>query len=701
MKRLLSILLILVVVVLLMAVPEIQAADADLDISGNLDSAQPTKVQIRDKWREVTYASSTYDEVPSVTAPYAAGKLTDNMLKSGITYLNYVRYVAHLPKVQLSDSLNEDAQYGAVLLAATDTLTHYPVQPDDMDDDFYERGYNATTSSNISAGYGSLQGSISGCMNDNSSLSNLACVGHRRWLLNPPLLNVGFGYAESESNWSYIVTKVFDKSGNGCDYDFISWPSSGNFPTNLFNTRNPWSVTVNPYKYCTPALNDLQITITRQSDGKKWEFDASTGEPVSSDTAYLTVENSRYGIPNCIIFHPGSNNVDAYKGVYTVDISGLYTLSGEPTSLHYQVDFFDVNAEDVRIVTQPKSVKVEEGETAKVTVEAAGGGLTYQWYWAPAGSSDFTLTKTFTDSTYSVKMDDSRNGRQVYCVITDQFGNSVKTDTVTLSMKVPLKIVTQPKTGYAKMGEKVKVTVKAEGDGLSYQWYIKNAGGSKYSKSSVASATYSTKMSDKAKDRYVYCVITDAYGNTAKTKTIVLREAVSVVTEPKTSYAQSGKTVKTKVVASGDGLTYQWYVKNAGEDEYTKSSVTSASYSTKMNSKSKGRRIYCVITDEYGNSVQTKTVLLRMAATITTQPKNVTAEKGKTVKTTVKAVGDGLTYQWYIKNEGSSKFNKSSATTATYSCEMSEKTDGRQVYCVVTDKYGKTAQSNTVTLTMK
>ena len=298
-------------------------------------------------------------------------------------------------------------------------------------------------------------------------------------------------------------------------------------------------------------------------------------------------------------------------------------------------------------------------------------------------------------------MDDSRNGRQVYCFITDQFGNSVKTDTVTLSMKVPLKIVTQPKTGYAKMGEKVKVTVKAEGDGLSYQWYIKNAGGSKYSKSSVTSATYSTKMSDKAKDRYVYCVITDAYGNTAKTKTIVLREAVSVVTEPKTSYAQSGKTVKTKVVASGDGLTYQWYVRNAGEDEYTKSSVTSASYSTKMNSKSKDRRIYCVITDEYGNSVQTKTVLLRMAATITTQPKNVTAEKGKTVKTTVKAVGDGLTYQWYIKNEGSSKFNKSSVTTATYSCEMSEKSDGRQIYCVVTDKYGKTAQSNTVTLTMK
>ena len=129
--------------------------------------------------------------------------------------------------------------------------------------------------------------------------------------------------------------------------------------------------------------------------------------------------------------------------------------------------------------------------------------------------------------------------------------------------------------------------------------------------------------------------------------------------------------------------------------------MTSATYSAKMSDKVNGRRVYCIVTDKYGKTVQSKTVVLRMAATITKQPKDVTVEKGKTAKVTVKAVGDELTYTWYIKNEGASKFSKSSVTSATYSCKMSKKVDGRQVYCVVTDKYGKSVKSNTVTLNMK
>ena len=208
-------------------------------------------------------------------------------------------------------------------------------------------------------------------------------------------------------------------------------------------------------------------------------------------------------------------------------------------------------------------------------------------------------------------------------------------------------------------------------------------------------------MSEKVKGRRVYCVITDAYGNSVQTKTVLLREAVSIVTEPKTTYAKSGKTAKVTVEASGDELTYQWYIKNAGSSKYSKSSVTSATYSVKMSDKVHGRRIYCVVTDKYGKTVQTKTVLLRMAATITTQPKDVTVAEGKTAKVTLEAVGDELTYQWYIKNEGASKFSKSSVTKATYSVKMSAKADGRQVYCVVADKYGKTAKSEVITLSMK
>ena len=261
-------------------------------------------------------------------------------------------------------------------------------------------------------------------------------------------------------------------------------------------------------------------------------------------------------------------------------------------------------------------------------------------------------------------------------------------------------ITAQPKTAYAKMGETAKATVKAEGDGLTYQWYIRNADKSKYSKSSVTGPTYSCKMSEKSKDRRALCIITDEYGNEVQTKTIVIREAASIVTEPKTTYAKSGDTAKVTIEASGDGLKYQWYIKNAGSDKYSKSTVKTDTYTVKMSDKVNGRRIRCIVTDKYGNKVETKTVLLRMAATIITQPKDVTAAKGESVQVTVEAVGTDLSYQWYIKNAGKEKFVKSSVTSATYSVKMAKKVHGRELYCVVKDKYGKRVKSDIITLSM-
>ena len=128
---------------------------------------------------------------------------------------------------------------------------------------------------------------------------------------------------------------------------------------------------------------------------------------------------------------------------------------------------------------------------------------------------------------------------------------------------------------------------------------------------------------------------------------------------------------------------------------------TAASYSTKMNATVKDRMVYCVITDQYGNSVKTNSASMRMAATITAQPTSVTAANGSKASVTVQAAGDGLKYQWYYKNAGATKYSKSSVAGATYSTTMSSTVKGRQVYCVVTDKYGKTAKSNVVTMNMK
>ncbi len=266
---------------------------------------------------------------------------------------------------------------------------------------------------------------------------------------------------------------------------------------------------------------------------------------------------------------------------------------------------------------------------------------------------------------------------------------------------INVQITSQPTGAQVKNGATAKVTVGATGAGLTYTWYIKNKGASKYSKSSIKTNTYSVKMSSASRDRYVYCVVKDKYGNSVKSDTVVLRMVASITKEPTTGFAKRNAAAKVSFTAAGDGLKYQWYVKNPGTAEYVKSSVKTATYSAKMTEANSGRLVYCIITDKYGKTAQTKTVVMRMQATITTQPKSTTVKKNTTAKVTVKAVGDGLKYQWYVKTAGASKYAKSSNKTATYSVKMTASAKNRQVYCIVTDKYGKKVQTSTVSIKKK
>ena len=86
------------------------------------------------------------------------------------------------------------------------------------------------------------------------------------------------------------------------------------------------------------------------------------------------------------------------------------------------------------ITVQPENVTVSAaGEKATVSVKAKGDGLTCQWYVMNQGGEKFGKSKIKKD-TYSVKMTKKRNGRQLYCVITDQNGKTVQSNTVTIAI---------------------------------------------------------------------------------------------------------------------------------------------------------------------------------------------------------------------------------------------------------------------------
>lgn len=281
----------------------------------------------------LTLNGDVFDVNPSVNAPYATGKVNTTALRAATERLNAMRRIAGLPGVTLDQNLSENAQYGAVLTAHNNELNHFPKQPADMDQSFYTQARSATSTSNLSSGR-TLTGAVDGFMDD-SDASNISSVGHRRWQLNPVLGKVGFGFAVPENGYGgYVVEKVFDKSGSGCDYDFISWPASGNFPAEIFDGRMAWSMTLNPQLYAAPGKSTVTVTLTRDSDGKTWTFSALRAD------GFFNVDTSSYGVNNCIIFRP--DGVSAYEGSYTVNVQGLKTQNGkEVADFTYRVDFFN------------------------------------------------------------------------------------------------------------------------------------------------------------------------------------------------------------------------------------------------------------------------------------------------------------------------------------------------------------------------
>ena len=518
---------------------------------------------------------------------------------------------------------------------------------------------------------------------------DMHCLPEDNLLPNPHLEGEDLSFWSAPHGYGTYVDIIENPTGFGTSLHY----NGGDNP--LGNTYIRW-VDVQPN---TKYVMSFSLKVARDGEGYFGLIDGKTAHPVIFDRVFF--DSSLFGedaewVTMAFSFDTGTHS---RIGMVIGDLGGEAYID----NLRLFEKDKATTLQDLYAYTVKATANVGYGKEAGVTARADGDGLKYAWYYKDKGASEFALTTSMTGKTYAVKMNDARDGRQVYCVITDKYGVSHTTEITTLSMKpTALKITTQPKTAYAKQGTTAKVTVKAKGDGLKYTWYVKNSGAGKYSKSSVTSSTYSVKMSSTTNNRRVYCVITDAYGKKVQTNTVLLRRQATITKESATvTYAKYKAKATVKVTAVGDGLKYAWYVKNSGASKYSKSSVTKSTYSVTMTDSVKGRRVYCKVTDKYGKTVQSKTFTLRMAASITTQPKTVTVKKNATAKVTVKAKGDGLKYTWYIKNEGAKKYSKSSVTKSTYSVKMTSKVKNRLVYVVVKDQYGNTVKSSTVRLKMK
>ena len=257
----------------------------------------------------------------SAEQPYSAGVLDESTLNSGIAMLNNIRYIAGLNyDVTLDDGFNEECQAGALINKINGSISHYPQQPSDMSDEMYQLAYKGCNESNIAWGFSTLNKCIVfGWMSDEDE-GNISSVGHRAWCLNPTMGKTGFGVVDN-----YYNMHSFDGSHTSSVKN-ISWPAQ-NMPVEYFEKNMPWSI----FTGSSETASDVKVTLTRQSDGKVWNFSQDSADGYFNCTNYIQ--------SGTIVFRP--SDITGYNDgdVFTVSVTGV------KTPLSYTVSFFSLGSE--------------------------------------------------------------------------------------------------------------------------------------------------------------------------------------------------------------------------------------------------------------------------------------------------------------------------------------------------------------------
>ena len=229
------------------------------------------------------------------------------------------------------------------------------------------------------------------------------------------------------------------------------------------------------------SYGSLQIIKNTNTGNNKagWQFNIYKNSPTYS--AFLTTENSGQMFRVTV---SDSNGNSVTSNAVSMEITPL------------------------KILIHPSDTTVALKEVAQWTVTAQGEGLTYQWQYKNPGDKDWSISTAYNGPAYWYTPSTiDKNGRQMRCVVTDKYGNSLTSDigkliigtsaatvaetpdTVTAQSetvsstdvateaKDTLAILTQPQSYVGSEGTYATFKVGAQGVGLTYVWETSTDGG--------------------------------------------------------------------------------------------------------------------------------------------------------------------------------------------------------------------------------
>jgi uncharacterized protein YkwD len=161
-----------------------------------------------------------------------AGRSSSN--GATLAAMNYVRSLAGLAPVSESAGLSAGAQQAALIMSANGALSHTPSSSWKC---YSKAGAAAAGKSNLALSYPSITaGQIIDLYMDDPGATNIA-AGHRRWVLNPFVTQVGIGSTDTAN----ALTVIGASNSHRPNPRFVGWPTAGYFP-NAIEPDGRWSL---------------------------------------------------------------------------------------------------------------------------------------------------------------------------------------------------------------------------------------------------------------------------------------------------------------------------------------------------------------------------------------------------------------------------------------------------------------------------
>ncbi len=282
------------------------------------------------------YNNSIYKTNPRWSNPYAAGSLKDQVVTDTINRLNYYRWLVGVNEIGVNYDKLDRNQKGAVISKANGDISHYPDQPSDMDDAFYEEAYDGCNagytegdiySGNVSVGDWRPYQAIESFVSDLYNVTIGSATGHRQSMLDPKATAISFGQCEEYSTASVY----YDDSKDVTSSAFYAFPSAGYFPNTEMAVSEYWSIYLTGNVSGTASVNFKYNGKTYRGTGLLFE----SGYPALS---FRMPDELQKQLGNTYDNIPGGTKIE-------VEVVGLKDDNLNNVTYRYSVNFFDMKSE--------------------------------------------------------------------------------------------------------------------------------------------------------------------------------------------------------------------------------------------------------------------------------------------------------------------------------------------------------------------